>query len=162
MLIISNIIIIIRRIKSSAWSLQYSIFTMKLISPSLDFVLWGKGGGRGAFVLRQNCSRGKLICCFVLELVYLTFITAATYLPIPGGDFSVNVRKNSKFLNSISVFSFTLSWGVGVCEVLFCFLTEKLPVKQFPSIKSCIWLGWSGFFCTFWLTANLSPGLLKP
>ena len=53
---------------------------MKLTSPSLDFVLWGEGGERGAFVLRQNCSRGKLICCFVLELVYLTFITAATYL----------------------------------------------------------------------------------
>ena len=72
---------------------------MKLNSPSLDFVLWGEcgGGGRGAFVLVQNCSRGRLICCFVLELVYLTFITAATYLPILEGDFSVNVRKNSKF-----------------------------------------------------------------
>ena len=70
---------------------------MKLTSSSLDFVLWGEGGGRGAFVLRQNCSRGKLICCFVLELVYLTFITAATYLPVLESDFSVNVRKNSKF-----------------------------------------------------------------
>ena len=59
--------------------------------------LGGKGGRRGAFVLRQNCSRGKLICCFVLELVYLTFITAATYFPILEGDFSVNVRKISKF-----------------------------------------------------------------
>ena len=59
--------------------------------------LGGKGGRRRAFVLRQNCSRGKLICCFVLELVYLTFITAATYLPILEGDFSVNVRKISKF-----------------------------------------------------------------
>ena len=69
---------------------------MKLTSPSLDFVLWGEGGGRGAFVLRQNCSRGKLICCFVLELVYLTFITAANYLPILESDFSVNVRKKTK------------------------------------------------------------------
>ena len=100
---------------------------MKLNSPSLDFVLWGEGGGggRGAFVLGQNC----------IELVYLTFITAATYLSILEGDFSVNVRKNSNFSNSISVFSFTLSWGVGVCQVLFCFLTEKLQVKQCPSIK---------------------------
>ena len=63
--------------------------------------MWGRGGGggerRGAFVLGRNCSRGKLICCFVLELVYLTFITVATYLPIRESDFSVNVRKNSKF-----------------------------------------------------------------
>ena len=61
------------------------------------YFMEGGGGGRGAFVLRQNCCRGKLICCFVLELVYLTFITAATYLPVLASDFSVNVRKNSKF-----------------------------------------------------------------
>ena len=74
---------------------------MRLNSPSLNFVLCGEGGGGGerggAFVLGRNCSRGKLICCFVLELVYLTFITVATYLPIRESDFSVNVRKNSKF-----------------------------------------------------------------
>ena len=39
----------------------------------------------------------KLICCLVFELVYLTFITAATNLPILEGYFSVNERKNSKF-----------------------------------------------------------------
>ena len=33
----------------------------------------------------------------VFELVYLTFITAATNLPILEGYSSVNERKNSKF-----------------------------------------------------------------
>ena len=66
LLIISNIIIIIQPIKSSAWTLQYSIFTMKLNSPSVDFVLWGRGGGgRGVFVLTQNCSHQiNLLSCF--------------------------------------------------------------------------------------------------
>ena len=54
---------------------------------------WGK---------RSVCSYAKLqssnySAVLFFELVYLTFITAATNLPILEGYFSVNERKNSKF-----------------------------------------------------------------
>ena len=61
------------------------------------------GGGVGEGVGEEKClflpktAVIKLICCLVFELVYLTFITAATNLPILEGYFSVNERTNSKF-----------------------------------------------------------------
>ena len=70
---------------------------MKLNSPSLDFVLWGAGEGEEECLFLRKTAVIKLICCFVFELAYLTFITAATNLPILEGYFSLNVRKNSKF-----------------------------------------------------------------
>ena len=69
---------------------------MKLNSPSLDFVFWGEGDGEEHLFLGKTAVI-KLICCFVFELVYLTFITAATNLPILEGYFAVNLRQNSKF-----------------------------------------------------------------
>ena len=49
---------------------------------------------------------GRLICCFVLELEYLTDINrCSNYLPILEADFSVKVNEMSKFLNSVP-FSF--------------------------------------------------------
>ena len=63
----------------------------------------GVGVGVGVGVGEEEClflrqtAVIKLICCLVFELVYLTFITAATNLPILEGYFSVNERKDSKF-----------------------------------------------------------------
>ena len=53
-------------------------------------------GEEECLFLRQTAVI-KLICCLVFELVYLTFITAATNLLILEGYFSVNERKDSKF-----------------------------------------------------------------
>ena len=47
------------------------------------------GVGDERLFLGKTAGVGKLICCFVLNLEYLIFFTAVTYLPFLGGDFSV-------------------------------------------------------------------------
>ena len=63
----------------------------------LCFMEGGVGVGEEECLFLRKTAVIKLICCLVFELVYLTFITAATNLPILEGYFSVNERKNSKF-----------------------------------------------------------------
>ena len=82
--IIATITIVIQPIKSSA-------------NPKPSFDGRGEGEERrvSSQVKRQPWQIGKLICCFVLELEFLTFITATTYLPILEVDVSVEVNKMS-------------------------------------------------------------------
>ena len=69
----------------------------------------------------------RLICCFNLELEYLTDIHhfSSTYLPILEVDFSVKVNNMSKFLNS----------------VLFSFPRSGKFIPQYLSQENKIWQG---------------------
>ena len=110
----------------------------------------GAGGGRVGWEKKSVCCYVKLQSSNESAVLFLSlskFITAATDLPILEGYISVNVRKNSKFENSNSVFSFTLSWGVGVGQVLFCFFNREASGQTVSVDKNLHlpWLNWNFF-----------------